>query len=214
MAKLIVDKGDRFGRWTVIEYIGTIPSKKNRGSAALVKCDCGFERIHFVFVLKNKMSTSCGCYQREAQSKRRKDNAKHNLSKHPLYQVWRGMKARCLNKNDKAYHYYGGRGITICKDWETDFVAFYDWAIKNGWERGLKNDRVDNNLGYSPQNCRFVDDATSMRNTRRNFNIELNGVIKCGTDWANDLSITVTSLKKRIKNWGIEKALTTPKLSL
>lgn len=205
--------GQRFGRWVVVEDIGTVRDRWAFKSAVIVKCDCGAVKQLFYSVLKSKLSTSCGCYRRETASNMIKNKEhKHNLSKHPLYQIWRGMKCRCLNPTDRGYKDYGGRGITVCDEWVNDFKSFYNWAINNGWEKGLINDRRDNNKGYSPDNCRFVDDATSMRNTRNNNNISYNGVTKCLTDWANDVGIAPNSLKKRFKlGWSIEKSLTTKK---
>ncbi len=203
--------GEKFGRWTIIQDLGTIRDKWAFKSAVIVKCECGNVKQIFYSLLRYGVSRSCGCYRKEwaANSIKNREH-KHNLSKHPLYQIWRGMKCRCLNKQDKAYKDYGGRGITICDEWVNDFKSFYDWAINNGWEKGLINDRRDNNKGYGPDNCRFVDDPTSLRNTRRTVIIEYNGVKKCRTDWAKEIGIEPNSLKKRIKKWGIEKALTTP----
>lgn len=212
MLKQKVEIGQKFGRWTVIEDLGSIRDKYALKSAVLVKCECGSIKRHFLTVLKNGLSSSCGCFRREnARSLICNREHKHMLSKHPLYQIWRGMKCRCLNETDKAYEGYGGRGITICEEWRSNFKAFYDWAIQNGWRKGLINDRRDNNKGYSPENCRFVIDSVSLRNTRRNVVIEYNGKTMVITDWANELKISVASLKKRIKKWGKERALTTPK---
>ena len=78
------------------------------------------------------------------------------MTKHPLYDVWWNMRDRVLNPNHQFYHRYGGRGITICKEWSSDVVTFYNWAIVNGWEKGLQIDRRDNDGNYCPENCRFV----------------------------------------------------------
>ncbi|HXJ55417.1 MAG TPA: hypothetical protein VNU68_02020 [Verrucomicrobiae bacterium] len=83
--------------------------------------------------------------------------------KHPLYGVWRAMRARCHNPNDHAYPYYGGRGITICPEW-SEFKPFFDWAITNGWSPGLFFDRQENDGNYTPSNCRFVLLLQSNRN--------------------------------------------------
>jgi hypothetical protein len=103
---------------------------------------------------------------------------KHGLTaKHPLYAVWRNMKQRCYDTSIKQYKDYGGRGLTVCSEWLNSFITFYDWSIKNGWSNGLTLDRADNDLGYSPENCRFVDRVTQGRNQRtRVTNITSRGI--------------------------------------
>lgn len=87
------------------------------------------------------------------------------------------MKERCYKVEDKSYRNYGARGIYICEEWRASFDAFYEWAIDNGWQEGLKIDRIDNDGPYSPENCRWVDDRISNRNTRRNTLFEWNGTM-------------------------------------
>ncbi|HDZ26275.1 hypothetical protein LCGC14_0911010 [marine sediment metagenome] len=90
----------------------------------------------------------------------------HGLSNHPLYSSWLDIKQRCYNPNDNRYHDYGKRNIKICKEWKEDAANFIQWALENGWKKGLYLDREDNNRGYSPNNCRFVNIGLSNRNTQ------------------------------------------------
>jgi hypothetical protein len=83
-----------------------------------------------------------------------------------LYSKFIGMKQRCLNPNHDAYRYYGGRGIRICEEWLASFQSFLKWAIGQGYQPGLQIDRIDNDVGYSPQNCRFVTAAENAQNKR------------------------------------------------
>ncbi len=108
-------------------------------------------------------------------------NIKHNLSKHPLFQVWSQMKKRCLNKKDRDYPKYGGRGIIVCEKWKNSFIKFYEWAISNEWERGLYIDRINNDGDYRPDNCRFVTRLQNILNTKvnpQNNKTGLRGVYK------------------------------------
>lgn len=90
---------------------------------------------------------------------------KHGLSKHPLHNLWRNIIARCNRHKD-----YKGRGIDVCDEWK-EFLPFYKWAIANGWHEhnghDLSIDRIDNDKGYSPDNCRWTDAKTQARNTRK-----------------------------------------------
>lgn len=92
----------------------------------------------------------------------------HGLYYHPLYSVWRGMKTRCYNKNAKEYKNWGARGIIVCNEWLNNPKAFIEWAISNGYKKGLQIDRPNNNGNYNPSNCRFTTNAENCRNKRNN----------------------------------------------
>jgi len=80
-----------------------------------------------------------------------------------LYRVWDSMKQRCFNPRDKAYKWYGGRGIIICLEWKNNYSAFKFWAILNGYQEGLTIDRIDNDGNYEPNNCQFITKEENAR---------------------------------------------------
>lgn len=156
--------GQRFGRLTVLRFV---PSETPH-SYWLCKCDCGNDTLVRGTHLLQSHVTSCGCLFMQ-------QHYKHGGSYTRIYNIWEGMKSRCYNKNHKSYQRYGGRGIFVCDDWKNDFTAFRDWALLNGYSDDLSIDRIDNNNGYFPENCRWVDAKTQSRNRSSNALIEYKG---------------------------------------
>ena len=94
---------------------------------------------------------------------------KHGITGHRLYTIWANMKQRCNNPKAHEYAAYGGRGIKVCDEWLHDVKAFYDWAMANGYADNLTIDRIDNDKGYHPNNCRWIPKAeqySNMQSTR------------------------------------------------
>ena len=121
------------------------------------------------------------------------------------------MRGRCCNETDARYPYYGGRGITLCDEWQ-DFEAFYSWAINNGYAKGLTIDRRDNNGGYSPDNCHWATVKVQANNKRNNHMIEYEGKVQTLAQWADEKNIAQNTLERRInyRKWSTRDALETP----
>jgi len=94
------------------------------------------------------------------------ESIKRGVKDYPLCKKWIDIKRRCLNESATNYKDYGGRGITVCKEWENSLSTFIDWCINNGWEEGLEIDRMNNNGNYEPDNCRFLSHQDNMINQR------------------------------------------------
>lgn len=137
---------------------------------------------------------------------------KHGKRKTRLYRIWLGMKNRCNNPKTSRYPDYGSRGITVCDEWKDDFQAFYDWSISNGYEDHLTIDRIDNDKGYSPDNCRWVSYLVQGNNSRHNHMITYCGETKSMSDWGRSLDLPFYLLSNRINvyGWTVERAFTTP----
>lgn len=165
MSKRIeVNQGDRYNKLTIVKEVFT---KSRR--AFLCRCDCGNETEVILNNLRTGNVTSCGCYHKEVKTT-------HGLSSHPLCSVWHGMKRRCYSKKDDHYYNYGGRGITVCDEWLNDLNSFIEWGLSNGYKKGLEIDRIDNNKGYSPDNCRFLTKVSNLFNKRVQGKVRYRGV--------------------------------------
>lgn len=156
--------GNRFGRLVVLECIG---SDKHHKRLYRCLCDCGNEKTTTQALLKRKEVLSCGCLQKENRY------SKNGLTTKRIYTVWQSMKIRCYNSKFKQYKDYGGRGIKICDEWlgENGLANFVKWAYDNGYDENAPRgqctiDRIDNDKGYSPNNCRWVSMKEQSKNKR------------------------------------------------
>jgi hypothetical protein len=131
----------------------------------------------------------------------------HGFSKERLYKIWFDMNRRCYKPNTFGYKHYGGRGITVCKQW-SDFTSFKTWAIDAGYLPTLSIERLDVNKGYSPTNCKWIPRREQPKNTRRT--IQYNG--ETAREASLRLSNTSTLVWQRVKflGWPLEKAFTKP----
>lgn len=197
--------GQRFGRLTTIKDVG---KNSRRERLWLCSCDCGNQPIVSSRSLISGHTRSCGCFRRERVKEGLTKS--HGGSKTHLYKVWAAMKQRCENSNNKSYNNYGGRGIHVCEEW-LDFKPFYDWAIENGYKRGLDIDRKNNDLGYSPDNCRFVTRRENCMNKRDNVFLSILGERKTISEWSEKTGMPQKVIQKRLKRgWSAEAAIIAP----
>lgn len=209
MRKIEVKEGDRYGRLTVIKEVESIPWKRGRRRMVLCKCDCGTEKVFGLSNIRRGTTTSCGCYYKEVAIKLRGKYGEFVNTK--LYGVWKTMKQRCYDSNKQHYECYGGRGIVVCDEWKTDFLAFYNWALNNGYKEGLTIDRINNDGNYEPSNCRWVSQKEQSKNRRTNVYLTFNGETHTISDWSELLGVNPQTLQNRkYLGWTDEQILTTP----
>lgn len=208
MPKLCDLTGQRFGRLIVVDR-----AKNNKFNQVcwICQCDCGNTTVVIGSRLMQGKTKSCGCLQKEATANRNynKGTAKGD-STTKLYVVYKAIKARLYNKNNKSYCNYGGRGIKMCQEWLDDFQSFKKWAHLNGYAEGLTIDRIDVNGDYEPSNCRWVSKAEQAINKRNNHLITCQGETKTLSQWADISGVCHATIIDRIsRGWDIEKAIFT-----
>lgn len=222
--------GKRFGKLKVISFA----YMKDNHSYWNCECDCGTKKI----LLGKKLPKikSCGCLSKESSSVNLKklwrtgvfsreklssfkDGRTKWFQTHPnekrLYQVWIGMRRRAggnrFKKDINDRHAKTYLHLNVAKEWE-DWLVFYDWALKNGWKPGLTIDRINNEKGYSPDNCRWVSRAENNRNRRCVKKYLYKGEYLTLAQIAQKTGTLEKRLYNRIKNYGysIEDAVNTP----
>jgi hypothetical protein len=200
--KLIDLSHQKFGNWFVIEKQGN-----TKGGAAIWKsqCLCGNIGYPIGSDLRKGKTLSCGCVAKELAKKR---FTTHGEAKTRLYRIFKAMRTRCTNKKIPNAKNYSGKNIKICEEWN-DFEKFKKWAFQNGYNDNLSIDRIDNNKGYNPENCRW---ATPLQQSiNRDF------VLKSpsGEPWSqiaksNGIPVTLFHSRKH-EGWPCEYAATLPK---
>lgn len=203
-------RGQKFGRLTAIS---SEMDADGRRCIWTCLCDCGNYTTASTVALTHGYKQSCGCIQKELLVDR---NIVHGYSKERLYKVWKGMRGRCNNPNHSSYSRYGGRGVTVCEEWN-DYTTFRSWAYANGFRDDVPTkectlDRIDVNKGYSPDNCRWVNELVQANNTRVNRMLTYKGTTKTMAEWARITGIDAGVISARIHSlgWDAEKALSTP----
>lgn len=203
--KAIDISGQKFGRLTALYRLHNIKGR----TKWICVCECG----NFIEVttdnLRRGTTISCGCYRHNALGER---SITHGKSNSRLYYIYCHMKSRCYNHNNPRYKDYGGRGITICDEWINDFMAFYNWAYEHGYKSNLTIDRIDNNKGYTPDNCQWATKEQQNRNRRNVKLYTLRGETHCLREWCSILNINYKTIHRRIHvhKWDVERALFTP----
>ena len=195
--------GKKFGKLSVIsraeDYIKPTGKKIIQWDCL---CKCGNKTIVRGEYLKSGHTKSCGCDKSIAHS------ITHGQTNTRLYKIWVGIKERCCNPKRTNYDSYGGRGIKMCDEW-LSFENFYHWSINNGYSDELTIDRIDNNLGYTPLNCRWATNAQQANNRRSNRVIECNGECHTLQEWGNITGVSPNTIRMRIDKygWDTEKSL-------
>ncbi|WP_312999668.1 hypothetical protein [Leclercia sp.] len=192
--------GKRSGKLVAIKR----QQSDKRGSVKwLCQCDCGNQSLVIASNFKKGQSKSCGCSQYGKKHGHAIDGEET-----PTYQTWLHMRQRCLNTSNDAYENYGGRGIGICKEWDSFEKFLTDMGQRPD---GMTIDRIDNNKGYYKENCRWADKKTQLTNKRNNHRVEWHGNSYTISQLSSMCGIGHQVLSSRLRlSWSVDKAITTP----
>jgi len=182
----------RFGKLIAIKEVG-----KNKSNQYMWEClcDCGKKSIVSSSNLVRNNTKSCGCF---GDSYLANKTRTHGMSSTRMFKIWVGIRKRCTNKKCIAFKDYGGRGIKVCERWQ-DFNNFY-LDMKNSYSDKLTLDRIDTNGDYEPSNCRWATNKMQSNNRRNNVFINLNGVVKTVSEWADLSGVSSKRISHRVKN--------------
>lgn len=190
--------GEVFGR---LEVLGLSPRKSGRKSYWVAECECGNKHVVRSDSLTGGLVRSCGCLKLEQDRINLEVNHRHKESKSRLHNTWLKMKGRCNNPTDGSYERYGGRGISVCKEWDKSYETFRDWALENGYQENLSIERIDNNGDYEPNNCEWIELREQANNRRNTIWIEWDGKTKNLMQWSKELGINYSTLHSRYNRY-------------
>ncbi len=195
--------GSVFNRLTVINYQG----QKSNKSMWLCQCSCGLYIIPNSTDLERGHTKSCGCLDSEVARERM---TTHGQSYTREYNIWKGIKTRCLNPSHGDYKNYGAKGITISDEWAKDFNQFYT-DMGQSPEKNSTVERIDNTKGYCKDNCKWATYREQSRNRISNRQLTYNGKTQCITDWDKEMGFKQGVIGKRLKRgWSLDFAMTKP----
>lgn len=200
MGKMIeIIEGEKFGFLTVIKEAKRRKVPSGRGiRRVLCVCECGKKLEVALGTLRSRRKNiSCGCKFLEKYTI-------HGMKKHPLYSVWHGIKNRLTqNPKRKSYRLYYGAGVRICDEWRDNFLPFYEWAMANGWKKGMhidKDKKSPTKPGklYSPEFCSVLTPRENQNNTIVNINYPFNGEMLTLHEISRRTGLSQPLLHKRI----------------
>jgi hypothetical protein len=199
--------GQRFGRLQAVSFDGTGHGK----TWWICICDCGNEKRVAYAHLVLGLVRSCGCLRKQTAAKHIRSIAmKHGICSGGTprwYQIWSGMMQRCYHRNSPRFDRYGGRGITVCDRWHNPTSFHSDMGDP---PEKMSLDRIDNDAGYSPENCRWASARQQQNNRSDTRRTTFNGETMSASEWAQRLGITKATMYWRLRTWPIERALTEP----
>lgn len=187
--------GIRFGKLVALHRVAGL----NGHARWMLKCECGNSHLATNTSLKCGNVTHCGCSPASRT---------HGLSHTPLFRRWSAMRERCANPKNQQFKSYGGRGIKVCPEWDC-FETFAKWALLHGYDERLELDRIDNDKGYCPDNCRYVTRQQNSLNMRKTVRLLYDGEMLTLFEISRRCGLSAKTIRTRLNlGFSLEEATT------
>lgn len=196
--------GQTFNRLTVLGFAGYMKESPNSSPSKtaaywFAQCTCDKSVLVRGTSLLAGFTSSCGCFKRDSSIEYcKRTKRKHGQVGTKLYYVWTGLRTRCNNPRNTYFRYYGGRGITYTKEWES-FESFRDWALASGYEEGLSIERIDVDGNYCPENCTWISLGDQQKNKTNAVLIIKDGETHSVAEWARITGLTDSVIRHRME---------------
>lgn len=194
--------GETHGIYTLIDVLD---EKNKYGQYIYVgRCkQCGYEKHSFYSDFTCKVATVCNHVRLGTNEPI--PLVKWNNKR--IEYIFRGIKQRCYNKNDKSYKWYGAKGIKICEKWLNNPKLFEEWSMQNGYTNELTIDRIDENKDYSPSNCRWIPDIQNSKYKSTTSLINVDEEIHSGRDWSKILGLGTNRINTYVRKYGLNNTI-------
>lgn len=195
--------GEAYGIYTIIDVL----DKKDKYGhyIYIAECkECGYRRCSHYGKISGELSRVNKC-KHLARGKQYIQRTKWNNKR--IAHIFSDMKNRCYNPNDKAYKWYGAKGIKICDEWIYNQKSFEEWALQNGYNDTLTIDRVDENKDYSPNNCRWITNIQNSKYKSTTTLINVENEIHTGREWSKILGLGANRINAYIRKYGLENTI-------
>lgn len=181
----------KFNRMTAIKFLG---KNKHNHNVWLFRCECGAFKACEEYSVRSGRIKSCGClnYENLKSGNNRRKHGKHGTR---LYRIWKGIHARCDHPIGKSQCY---KNVFYCDEWK-NFEPFYEWSMSHGYQDNLSIDRIDNDRGYSPDNCRWVTLSQQSINKKTTRFIQYKGYIKALSEWVSIYQFNRINFYRRVE---------------
>lgn len=201
-----IDPKIHVGETHGIFYISDALSDKDKYGHWVYDCvciKCGYHKYSHYGAIAGEKSKTHICNHKRAAGNYLVYGYKWNNKR--IGHIFRGITRRCYDPHDRAYCWYGAKGIRICDEWIDNPKEFETWALRNGYTDEMTIDRIDSNKNYEPTNCRWIDLISNSKYKTSTKLIDIDGVIHTGREWANECEFGCNTINTMLRKYPEDK---------